>query len=51
LRHECDVAEFECPECGKRHTRKLGVEGEVFIFYPADVDAMADNDLEALALE
>jgi hypothetical protein len=45
------LAAKKCPECGKRHTRKLGVEGEVFIFYPADVDAMADNDLEALTLE
>jgi hypothetical protein len=39
LRLHDDGAEYECPACGKRHTRKEGVEDEVFVFFPADIAA------------
>jgi hypothetical protein len=39
LRLHDDGAEYECTYCGKRHTRKEGVEDAVFIFFPADIAA------------
>jgi hypothetical protein len=50
LRHEGDSAEYQCPRCGGKHTRRRGIEDAVQIFYPADIAAALDCDLEPLAL-
>jgi hypothetical protein len=34
----------------RQHTRRRGVEDAVHIFYPADIAAMGDCDLEPLVL-
>jgi hypothetical protein len=42
--------EWECSGCGMRWTVKDGHPGEAFAFWPADIDATLDNDLQPLAL-
>lgn len=39
-----DAAEFRCPDCGRTHVRKEGIDDAVFFFFPADLaDATAQE--------
>ena len=48
LRLHDEGAEFECAYCTGRHTRKEGIEDEVFIFFPGDIHAMVDATIKPL---
>ncbi len=43
-----DGAEYECPDCGRRHVRRQGVEDAVFLFFPADIAAATRQDIPPL---
>jgi hypothetical protein len=46
-RWRADAAEYACPGCGQRHTRKPGDPG-IFVFYPGDIDLAVSHDVEPL---
>jgi hypothetical protein len=40
--------EWECAECSQRWTVKSDRPHEAFAFFPADIDAIGDDELEPL---
>jgi hypothetical protein len=48
-RRDTDCAEWQCSGCGGRWTVKDGHPGEAFAFWPPDIDAIGDADLESFS--
>ena len=49
LTRTCDTAtEWSCLECGQRWNIRLDEPDRVYFFWPADIDAALDNDLQPL---
>ena len=46
-RWRSDAAEFDCPSCQRRHTRKPN-DPDVYVFYPADLDAVISDEVTPL---
>jgi hypothetical protein len=49
--HERDgvhSVDYWCLYCEKQHTRKDEVEEAVFLFFPADIEAMRNDDAEPI---
>jgi hypothetical protein len=42
------ATELECPECGRRHTRRPDEPGAAFAFFPEDISAAVVEDVPPL---